>query len=73
MKTLLRKAGARTIDETWRTIGTLLDWLYPDRMRKLLQKRRIRFSLTRSRFSATKRSVKRRSGNAEFPQRASSR
>jgi hypothetical protein len=26
--------------------------LHPDRMRKLLQKRRIRFSLTRSRFSS---------------------
>jgi transposase len=25
MKTLLRKADARTIDETWRTIGALLD------------------------------------------------
>ena len=25
MKTLLRKAGARTIEATWRTIGTLLN------------------------------------------------
>jgi transposase len=25
MKTLLRKADARTIDETWRSIGALLD------------------------------------------------
>ena len=25
MKTLLRKADARTIEETWRTIGALLD------------------------------------------------
>lgn len=25
MRTLLRKADARTIDETWRTIGALLD------------------------------------------------
>ena len=29
MKTLLRKADARTIDETWRTIGTLLDCFTP--------------------------------------------
>jgi hypothetical protein len=26
MNTLLHKADARTIDETWRTIGALLDW-----------------------------------------------
>jgi transposase len=29
MKTLLRKTDARTIDETWRTIGTLLDCFTP--------------------------------------------
>ena len=29
MKTLLRKADARTIDETWRTIGGLLDCFTP--------------------------------------------
>ena len=29
MKTLLRKADARTIDKTWRTIGTLLDCYTP--------------------------------------------
>jgi transposase len=29
MKTLLRKADARTIDETWRTIGALLDRFTP--------------------------------------------
>ena len=29
MKTLLRKTDARTIDETWRTIGTLLDCRVP--------------------------------------------
>ena len=29
MKTLLRKADARTIDETWRTIGVLLDCFTP--------------------------------------------
>jgi hypothetical protein len=50
MKTLLRKADVRTIEATSRTIGALLDCFTPDRMRKLLQKRRIRFSLTRSRF-----------------------
>ena len=29
MKTLLRKADARTIDETWRTVGALLDCFTP--------------------------------------------
>jgi len=29
MKTLLRKADARTIHKTWRTIGTLLDGFTP--------------------------------------------
>jgi hypothetical protein len=29
MKTLLRKADALTIDDTWRTIGALLDCLSP--------------------------------------------
>ena len=29
MKTLMRKADARTIDETWRTIGALLDCFTP--------------------------------------------
>jgi transposase len=29
MKTLLRKADARTIDDTWRTIGALLDCFSP--------------------------------------------
>jgi transposase len=29
MKTLLRKADPRTIDETWRTIGALLDSFTP--------------------------------------------
>ena len=29
MKTLLRKADARTIDDTWRTIGSLLDCFTP--------------------------------------------
>ena len=29
MKTLLRKADARTIDDTWRTIGALLDCFTP--------------------------------------------
>ncbi len=42
MKTLLRKADARTIDETWRTIGALLDCFTPTEW--------LRFSLTRSRF-----------------------
>ena len=29
MKTLLRKADARTIEQTWRTIGALLDCFTP--------------------------------------------
>ncbi len=29
MKTLLRKADARTIEDTWRTIGALLDCFTP--------------------------------------------
>ena len=29
MKTLLRKADVRTIDDTWRTIGSLLDCFTP--------------------------------------------
>ena len=46
MKTLLRKADARTIEETWRTIGAMLDCFTPHR--QLLQESRICFSLTRS-------------------------
>jgi hypothetical protein len=30
MKALLRKADPRTIDPTWRTIGTLLDCFNPE-------------------------------------------
>ncbi len=29
MKTLLRKADARTLEETWRTVGALLDCFTP--------------------------------------------
>jgi transposase len=47
MKTLLRKADARTIDETWRTIGAAR-LLHPNRMRKLLHQRWICFCLRRS-------------------------
>ena len=50
MKTLLRKADARTIEATWRTIGPAR-LLHSDRVRQLLHQRRICFSLTRSRFS----------------------
>ena len=49
MKTLLRKADARTIDETWRTIGALLDGFTPTEC-ATLQQCRICFSLTRSCF-----------------------
>ena len=36
MKTLLRKADARTIDDTWRTIRRPARWLHANRMRQLL-------------------------------------
>ena len=52
MKTLLRKADARTIEADLANHRRAARLLHPDRMRKLLHKRRIRFSLTRSRFSA---------------------
>ena len=38
MKTLLRKADARTIDETWRTIGALLDCFTPKHMLQVTSK-----------------------------------
>jgi transposase len=45
-KKLLRKAEERTPDGVWRRIGALLEFL-SNRMRKLLPKLRIRFSLKR--------------------------
>jgi transposase len=51
MKTLLRKADARTIEQTWRTIGALLDCFTPTECANYFKKRRICFSLNRSRFS----------------------
>ena len=45
MKTLLRKADARTIDETWRTIGELLDRV-PQQNAQTTSETRICFSLT---------------------------
>ena len=57
IKTLLRKADARTIEQTWRTIGSLLDCFHPDRMRKLLHQRRICFGPSRSRPSRKRRST----------------
>ena len=50
MKTLLRKADARTIEQTWRTIGALLDCFTPTECANYFKKRRICFSLNRSRF-----------------------
>ena len=53
MKTLLRKADVPgRIEQTWRTIGSLLDCFTPDRVRHLRHHRRICFSLTRSRSSS---------------------
>src|ERR1700731_2176282 len=42
LKTLLRKAGERTIEATWRRIGTLLDEFPAEEMRQLSQQLRIR-------------------------------
>ncbi len=36
MKAMLRKADARTIEDSWRTIGALLDCFTPKRVRKPL-------------------------------------
>jgi transposase len=58
MKTLLRKADDRTIEATWANDRRAPRRLHPDRMRKLLQERRICFSLTRSRSRLTKVSVR---------------
>ena len=48
LKTLLRKADPRTIEDTWRRIGSLLDSLHRRGMRKLPRQRRLRFNLKRS-------------------------
>ena len=48
IKTLLRKADARTIEQTWRTIRHAARLLHPDRMHRYCQ-RRICFGLSRSR------------------------
>ena len=52
MKTLLRKTDARTIDETWRTIGTLLDSFTPTECANYFRNAGYASaSLTKSRFS----------------------
>jgi transposase len=48
LKTLLRKAGERTIEATWRRIGALLDEFRPDECANYLKKSRLCFSLTRT-------------------------
>ena len=48
LKTLLRKAAERTIEATWQRIGTLARRLHPARMRQLLRKLRICFSVKQS-------------------------
>ena len=48
LKTLLRKAAERTVEATWKRIGTLLTCLLPAGMRQLLRQRRICFNLKRS-------------------------
>jgi len=52
LKTLLRKAGERTVEDTWKRIGQLLNAFSPTEMRQLSQKCRIRFSMRRSCSSA---------------------
>ena len=41
LKTLLRKAGERTVEGLWLMIGKLLDAFSPQEMRQLLRRRRI--------------------------------
>ena len=65
MKTLLRKADARTIEADLANHRRPARLLHPDRMRKLLQKRRICFSLTRSRSSTKISWYQRRSDNRQ--------
>ena len=60
MKTLLRKADARTIDETLANHRRVARLLHPGRMRQLLHQRTISFSLTRSRFSSSAQRRRRR-------------
>jgi transposase len=48
LKTLLRKAAERTVDATWKRIGTLLTCYIPQRVRQLLRQCRIRFNMNRS-------------------------
>ena len=55
MKTLLRKAGRPNNRRHLANYRHPARLLYPDRMRKLLQKRRIRFSLTRPRSNGSRR------------------
>ena len=52
MKTLLRKADARTIDDTWRQIGALLDRFTAAECANYFTNARICFSLTKSRSRA---------------------
>ena len=47
LKLLLRKAAERTVEATWRRIGSLLDAFMPPRMR-LPQKLWLRFDMTRT-------------------------
>ena len=56
LKTLMRKAAERTVEDTWRRVGKLLDQFTAPRMRQLHQQRRICFNLKQSRSSfATRR------------------
>ena len=45
IKTLLRRAGERTLEATWRRIGGLLDHFSPTECANYLAKRRLRFYL----------------------------
>ena len=47
LKTLLRKAAERTVEATWRRIGSPAPSLQPTGVRQLLRQRRIRFRIKR--------------------------
>ena len=52
LKALLRKAAERSIDALWTTIGRLLRRLHANRMRQLLQSRRLRAGIRGNRSKA---------------------
>ena len=51
IKHWMRAAQRRTVEDTWRHIGHLVETIQPDRMRQLLRQRRIRFRQNMKRSS----------------------